>query len=576
MSWLEWTDSSFRGLDLTKLKVDQAYFNISNGMNQHFYLYTLSQECISCPFRKIKKAAALNDTILKLDTTRRIELRLFTKDHGPFVHPNVVVDNVFWSMQEQLGEFGVYDLTIKPSGATAFEIAKEPVSTFSSLIIVLFIVLCIYWIFKYINKFYIKRLASQVTEINIPPDSPENVNEPSEPKTKKRLKSLDIFRGIAIVLMIFVNSGGGHYWWIEHAIWNGLHFADLVFPWFLFIMGVCIPLSIKSQINRQVAMSSIVKKVIKRSITLFLLGLCLNTLYGASFQSIRIMGVLQRFGIAYLVISLIHLAFVSNSINAETRIQQLFYDVRMIWKQWLIVLSFVIFHLIMIFGIKASNCERGYFGPGGIHEYMAHENCTGGIAGFVDRNVLGESHMYQRAKIRSVYDAQVFDPEGVFGCLLTCLQVFLGLQCGVTLLVYPTAKERLRRWIIWGIGLLILTCFLTFFSVENGLIPINKNLWSLSFVTITAGLAFLLLSLIYFLVDVKNIGDDFWTIFLYPGMNAIVLYVGHSVFHSMWPFHWSVDNMNTHFLLLLENLYTVMIWVLISHYLYHKELFYNI
>lgn len=56
-------------------------------------------------------------------------------------------------------------------------------------------------------------------------------NELEIPKTKKRLKSLDIFRGIAIVLMIFVNSGGGSYWWMEHAVWNGLHVADLVFPW---------------------------------------------------------------------------------------------------------------------------------------------------------------------------------------------------------------------------------------------------------------------------------------------------------------------------------------------------------
>lgn len=100
--------------------------------------------------------------------------------------------------------------------------------------------------------------------------------------------------------MIFVNSGGGHYWWIEHAVWNGLHFADLVFPWFLFIMGTCIPLSIKSQINRQIPMKNIVMKIVQRSVTLFIIGLFLNTAYGATFENIRIFGVLQRFGIAYL------------------------------------------------------------------------------------------------------------------------------------------------------------------------------------------------------------------------------------------------------------------------------------
>jgi len=274
--------------------------------------------------------------------------------------------------------------------------------------------------------------------------------------------------------------------------------------------------------------------------------------------------VLQRFGIAYLVVSLLHLAFVTTAISADTRFQQIFYDVRMIWKQWIMVLCIILFHLIVVFGFKVPDCPRGYLGPGGIHDYDKHEKCTGGATGYIDRSIIGEGHMYQRARIRQVYDAMVFDPEGIFGCLLTVVQVFLGVQCGVTLLVYPTAKDRLRRWVFWGIGLAVLTAVLTLFSVNDGIIPINKNLWSLSYVSITASLAFLLLSIIYFLVDVKSIGDDFWTIFLYPGLNAIILYVGHSVFHKMWPFHFSFDVMNTHFILLLENCYTVTIWILIT------------
>ena len=81
----------------------------------------------------------------------------------------------------------------------------------------------------------------------------------------KRLKCVDIFRGISIILMIFGNCGGAKYWFVEHATWNGLHFADLVFPWFLFIMGFCIPLSIKSQIRRQPSISraAMVAKITK-------------------------------------------------------------------------------------------------------------------------------------------------------------------------------------------------------------------------------------------------------------------------------------------------------------------------
>lgn len=249
---------------------------------------------------------------------------------------------------------------------------------------------------------------------------------------------------------------------------------------------------------------------------------------------------------------------------------------RMIYKQWIAVLIIILVHLVLLFGFKVDNCPRGYLGPGGIHDYIQHQNCTGGTTGYIDRLILGESHMYKRARIRNVYDSLVFDPEGVFGCLLTIVQVFLGVQCGVTLLVYPTVKDRLSRWVSWGLGLAALTGLLTLFSVDDGIIPINKNMWSLSFVAITSSLAFLLLSLIYYLVDVKNIGDDFWTIFLYPGLNAIILYVGHSIFHKMWPFHFSFDIMNTHFILLLENFYTVIIWILIAHKLYQKKIFYSI
>lgn len=254
----------------------------------------------------------------------------------------------------------------------------------------------------------------------------------------------------------------------------------------------------------------------------------------------------------------------------------MFYDIRMIYKQWIVVLLIALVHLVLTFGLKVPSCSRGYLGPGGIHDYLQHQNCTGGVAGFFDRAILGTSHMYQNASIRKVYKALVFDPEGVFGCLLTIVHTFIGVQCGVTLLVYPTAKDRLRRWIFWGLGLAAITCFLTLFSVDDGVIPINKNLWSLSFVTVTCSLAFLLLSLIYYLVDVKNIGDDFWTIFLYPGLNAIILYVGHSIFHKMWPFHFSFNIMNTHFILLLENFYTVVIWILIAHKLYQKKIFFSL
>lgn len=129
MSWIEWTDQKFRGLDLTQLKVDQAYLNISNHQAQKYFLYSLSEECVKCPFRFIKAIRPQNDTLVKLNTDRGFELRLFGKDHGPYIEPKFVNQDLVWSGKPDLGEFGVYDLIIKNTGATMFDTAKEPVNT---------------------------------------------------------------------------------------------------------------------------------------------------------------------------------------------------------------------------------------------------------------------------------------------------------------------------------------------------------------------------------------------------------------------------------------------------------------
>lgn len=133
MSWIEWSDKTFRGLDLTDLKVDQAYFNVTNHLDEQFYLYSLSAECVKCPFKKLRKIHINSTEILKLDVARNFELRLFNKDYGDFVDPSVVTpdDGVYWSFKEDMGEFGVYDLILTQSGANKFSVAKEPVSTFS-------------------------------------------------------------------------------------------------------------------------------------------------------------------------------------------------------------------------------------------------------------------------------------------------------------------------------------------------------------------------------------------------------------------------------------------------------------
>ena len=124
-----------------------------------------------------------------------------------------------------------------------------------------------------------------------------------EARQSRRVRSLDAFRGLSITIMIFVNYGGGSYYFFNHSPWNGLTVADLVFPWFVWIMGVSLVISTQSQLRNSVPRRRIVLRVIKRSIILVFLGLIINSEGGHNdLKTFRLPGVLQRFGLTYIIV----------------------------------------------------------------------------------------------------------------------------------------------------------------------------------------------------------------------------------------------------------------------------------
>lgn len=135
MWWTEWTDNLFRGLDLRDLQVDEAFLNVTNAVaNKKFCLYSLSEECVKCPFKKLRTISH-GDTVIKLDVARNLKMRLFLQNESSpcadYVFPNKTSDGLVWSAEPEFGEFGVYDLQIKSSQAIMFATAKEPVYIYS-------------------------------------------------------------------------------------------------------------------------------------------------------------------------------------------------------------------------------------------------------------------------------------------------------------------------------------------------------------------------------------------------------------------------------------------------------------
>ncbi|KAG5864759.1 hypothetical protein JTB14_020183 [Gonioctena quinquepunctata] len=471
-------------------------------------------------------------------------------------------NNVICDLKNNFGQFGVYSVGVNQSGCY-IDVIKEPVNIYSPIITVILIYLALYLLFCGACSIWRKWISK--------------LDRSDENDRKERIKSLDSFRGFTIIVMIFANFGCGGYEILEHAKWNGLHLADIVFPSFVWIMGVCIPITLTSNIRKNIRNRTIVINIARRSAKLFILGIFLNS--GADLNYLRLFGVLQRFSVAYFVVSIICIYCMDKLQSQEDKSKlAIFADVLKIWKGWVVVGLILTIHTIIIFIVTATGCPRGYMGPGGMHENRSHEHCIGGATGYIDGLIL-QNHRYQNPTIYGVYEAKPFDPEGIVGCLTTVFQTFIGVQAGTTLLVYKNHSQRLMRWFVWAVVTGTFGGILCGFSKEEGFIPVNKNLWSLSFVMVTSCFAFFLLGLFYLLIDVKK----WWSgkPLLFAGMNAILMYIGHEMTDGHFPVRWYIHNYSnvtqdprrTHFLALLSDLWGVGVWVLISFYLYNKKIF---
>ncbi|XP_058576460.1 heparan-alpha-glucosaminide N-acetyltransferase isoform X3 [Neofelis nebulosa] len=358
--------------------------------------------------------------------------------------------------------------------------------------------------------------------------------------------------------------------------------ADLVFPWFVFIMGSSIFLSMTSILQRGCSKLKLMGKIGWRSFLLICIGMfivnpnyCLGPL---SWDKVRIPGVLQRLGVTYFVVAVLELIFakpVPESCASERSCFSL-RDIIFSWPQWLFILMLESIWLGLTFFLPVPGCPTGYLGPGGIGDLGKYPNCTGGAAGYIDRLLLGDDHIYQHPSSAVLYHTEVaYDPEGILGTINSIVMAFLGVQAGKILLYYKDqTKDILIRFTAWCCFLGLISIALTKISENEGFIPINKNLWSISYVTTLSSFAFFILLILYPIVDVKGLWTG--TPFFYPGMNSILVYVGHEVFENYFPFQWKLGDNQSHKEHLTQNIVASALWVLIAYILYKKKVFWKI
>ncbi|XP_061570617.1 heparan-alpha-glucosaminide N-acetyltransferase [Cololabis saira] len=578
--------------------MDEALLAVRNELSDEVIVAWKSQRCYQCLYQQLGVVPAGPGP----GQPSSVDFAVSTQ-HEITVQINSSLAELC-RVQFHFGEHGNYSLWVKnlsdSEGLNCSVVADaEPVNSYTPILVAFFVFVGLSLAFAIgrrvlglaaVKGLILRVCGSMETErlINSELGSPrmeapvtDNILPPP-PSNSRRLRSLDTFRGISLVIMIFVNYGGGRYWFFRHESWNGLTVADLVFPWFVFIMGTSVALSINSLLRAGSTRCSLLRKVVWRGVQLFVIGVfVVNPNYcqaSLSWDNVRIPGVLQRLAVSYVVVASLDLLVARGHLDILTAdawwapgLEILLY-----WPAWLCVLLLEVLWLCLTFLLPVPDCPTGYLGPGGIGEMGLYANCTGGAAGLIDRWLLGENHIYQTPSSRVLYMTHMpYDPEGILGSINSVLMAFLGLQAGKIILHYRDLPTSIiSRFLIWGLILGAISAFLTKCSTDRGFIPVNKNLWSLSYVTTLACLAFVLLVLVFYSIDVKK----WWSgaPFYYPGMNSILVYVGHEVFQGYFPFRWRMANSQSHTEHLIQNLVATCCWIFISYVLYRKRIFWKI
>lgn len=310
----------------------------------------------------------------------------------------------------------------------------------------------------------------------------------------KRLRSLDVFRGMAIAGMILVNNPGDWehiYSPLAHATWHGWTPTDLVFPFFLFIVGVSIVFALAPALEKGVSKTQLTKKALFRGLKLFGLGVFLAAfpfvvfepeVAFKDFSKLRIMGVLQRIALCYVFASLLFIYLEIKLLN------------------WIMVACLLLYWLLM------SLVPVPDYGVGMI------DSPDGNFASYIDRILLGKNHLWAGAD-------RMRDPEGLLSTMTALVNTLLGIQVGL-LIRNKTLDhyQKLVQLFSWGI-----TCVIIGY-VWDWFFPINKSIWTSSYAIFTSGQAMCGLAMCYYFIDVK--GYKKWSFFFEVyGVNALIVFV---------------------------------------------------
>jgi predicted acyltransferase len=345
--------------------------------------------------------------------------------------------------------------------------------------------------------------------VTAPVVAPSSVREETAP-VSRRFLSIDVFRGLCVAGMILVTNPGTYsyvYWPLLHAAWNGVTPTDMIFPSFLFLAGVSMTFSFAARQRREESSPQTVRHIFVRCISLILLGLALNCFDLLRLPNLRLPGVLQRIGLCYLFGGLFYLALRGK--QAAVRIGSL---------------AGAILILLAVYWLLQTLVPVPGYGVGRLDQ-------EGNFGAYIDRAVFGIQHLWH-------WGGQMWDPEGLLSTLPAICNLLLGIVAGEWLgrLSKPNregdsapmsksgSKSSSKSW-SKVLGLAVSGILLMGIAVAlNPVIPINKKIWTPSFMLLSGGFSLLALGLLHWLLDGKYGPRWRWAVTpaLVYGSNAIL------------------------------------------------------
>jgi predicted acyltransferase len=353
--------------------------------------------------------------------------------------------------------------------------------------------------------------------------------------TKSRLLSLDIFRGVTIAAMILVNNPGDWgniYPPLEHSVWNGCTPTDLIFPFFLFIVGVSIVYAMESKAAVTANHTKMILTAFRRMILLIVISLTIQFILHPNFATLRYPGVLQRIAVVFFICAVLYL-----KTSQKTR-------------DWLFVILLIGYYVVMTF-VPVPDTGVASWAP------------TTNMGAWLDRLVFTPTHLWR--------ESHIWDPEGLLGTFPAICTGLFGIRVGSWLKRTDREDSVKVSWMLtYGVVAVVAGLFWGLFF------PINKALWSSSFVLYAGGWATIGLGISYWLIDIQG-NKRFAMPFVAFGSNAITAYIlsdfvphymnkirigGLSIYNTVFSPYFSPFNASLASAITLVLLLWVLMWIL--------------